>query len=37
MIEWLLQPWVIEAVGTISLAMLLVWLLSKMFNFSDKE
>jgi hypothetical protein len=37
MIDWLIQAWFIEAVGTILLAMLAAWMISKVFEFLDKE
>jgi len=35
--DWLIQAWFVEAVGTIFAAILLVWLLSKVFEFLDRE
>jgi hypothetical protein len=37
MMDWLNEPWLIEALGTIALSILLVWILSKMFEFLDRE
>jgi hypothetical protein len=37
MIDWLMQSWFVEAIGTILLAILLAWLISKIFEFLDKE
>jgi hypothetical protein len=35
--DWLIQAWFVEAVGTILLAILLAWLVSKIFEFLDRE
>jgi hypothetical protein len=37
MMDWLTQSWFIEAIATILLAILLVWILGKVFEFLDKE
>jgi hypothetical protein len=37
MTDWLNEPWLIEAIGTILLAILLAWFISKVFEFLDKE
>jgi hypothetical protein len=37
MIDWLMQSWFVEAIGTILLAILLAWLISKIFEFLDRE
>jgi hypothetical protein len=37
MMDWLMQSWFVEAIGTILLAILLAWLISKIFEFLDKE
>jgi len=37
MTDWVNEPWLIEAIGTILLAILLAWLISKVFEFLDKE
>jgi hypothetical protein len=36
MMDWFIQAWFIEAIATILLAILLVWILSKVFDFLDK-
>jgi len=35
--DWLIQSWFIEAIATILLAILLAWILGKVFEFLDKE
>jgi hypothetical protein len=35
--DWLIQAWFIEAIATILVAILFVWILSKVFEFLDRE
>jgi len=37
MTDWLNEPWFIEAIITILLAILLAWTISKVIEFLDKE
>jgi hypothetical protein len=37
MIDWITQSWFIEAMATILLAILLAWVIGKIFEFLDKE